>query len=355
MAAGALAVLASRPCWWARPDLRQPSASGLRGQYPRPSADRGLLRFPPLSPGHHQRGNRPDRAELRARASPAGTKRRSEAGPGRPERHPLRPARRGRRGTGQRRQPPGTTGGDVHPARFPPALPPRQPQSRHPPLTQSHQGICPPGDHRRHDRRPGCRAGRSGWCTLVANTIMNVTTQDDQVAVFANAAAHLAPGGCFVVAVIVPPLRGVPPGDIGPGLHPRARPRRDRDVRRRRPRGRSRGPVTGWPTPGRPGAPLGALPLRVAVRARPDGQGSPASGSADRGAGLGPGRPSQADALIGYFVDQARRSGAAWSQIGSSMGDLQAGRPAAIRLARQVAWCPRDSRCSPGSPSVPGT
>jgi SAM-dependent methyltransferase len=30
---------------------------------------------------------------------------------------------------------------------------------------------------------------------LVANTIMNVTTQDDQLAVFANAAAHLEPGG----------------------------------------------------------------------------------------------------------------------------------------------------------------
>lgn len=30
---------------------------------------------------------------------------------------------------------------------------------------------------------------------LVANTIMNVTTQDDQVAVFANAADHLEPGG----------------------------------------------------------------------------------------------------------------------------------------------------------------
>jgi hypothetical protein len=30
---------------------------------------------------------------------------------------------------------------------------------------------------------------------LVANTIMNVTTQDEQLAVFANAAAHLAPGG----------------------------------------------------------------------------------------------------------------------------------------------------------------
>ena len=48
---------------------------------------------------------------------------------------------------------------------------------------------------------------------LVANTIMNVTTQDEQLAVFANAAAHLAPGGCFVVSVIVPQLRRVPPGD----------------------------------------------------------------------------------------------------------------------------------------------
>ena len=47
---------------------------------------------------------------------------------------------------------------------------------------------------------------------LVANTIMNVTTQDDQLAVFANAAAHLEPGGCFVAEVIVPQLRRVPPG-----------------------------------------------------------------------------------------------------------------------------------------------
>jgi SAM-dependent methyltransferase len=53
-------------------------------------------------------------------------------------------------------------------------------------------------------------------CTLVylvANTIMNVTTQDDQVAVFANAAAHLEPRGRFVLEVIVPQLRRVPPGE----------------------------------------------------------------------------------------------------------------------------------------------
>ena len=49
---------------------------------------------------------------------------------------------------------------------------------------------------------------------LVANTIMNVTTQDDQVAVFANAAAHLDAGGSFVVEVIVPQLRRVPPGEV---------------------------------------------------------------------------------------------------------------------------------------------
>jgi hypothetical protein len=28
----------------------------------------------------------------------------------------------------------------------------------------------------------------------------------------------------------------------------------------------------------------------------------------------------QSDALLGYFVDQARRSGASWSQIGGAMG-----------------------------------
>ncbi len=49
---------------------------------------------------------------------------------------------------------------------------------------------------------------------LVANTIMNVTSQEDQLAVFANAAAHLEPGGCFVVEVIVPQLRRVPPGEV---------------------------------------------------------------------------------------------------------------------------------------------
>jgi SAM-dependent methyltransferase len=58
-------------------------------------------------------------------------------------------------------------------------------------------------------------AGTFTLVYLVANTIMNVTTQDDQLAVFANAAAHLEPGRCFVVEVEVPQLRRVPPGETG--------------------------------------------------------------------------------------------------------------------------------------------
>ena len=46
---------------------------------------------------------------------------------------------------------------------------------------------------------------------LVFNTISNLTTQDAQVACFQNAAAHLAPGGCFVIEVNVPGLRTLPP------------------------------------------------------------------------------------------------------------------------------------------------
>ncbi|MFE7119823.1 class I SAM-dependent DNA methyltransferase [Streptomyces sp. NPDC057654] len=47
---------------------------------------------------------------------------------------------------------------------------------------------------------------------LLFNTIMNLTTQAAQVACFRNAAAHLAPGGCFVIEVGVPALRKLPPG-----------------------------------------------------------------------------------------------------------------------------------------------
>ena len=42
---------------------------------------------------------------------------------------------------------------------------------------------------------------------VVFNSINNVTSQDGQAAVFANAAAHLEPGGVFVVEVGVPNTR----------------------------------------------------------------------------------------------------------------------------------------------------
>jgi SAM-dependent methyltransferase len=54
--------------------------------------------------------------------------------------------------------------------------------------------------------------GTFGLVYLVFNTIGNLTTQDDQVACFSNAAVHLEPGGCFVVEVGVPELRRLPPG-----------------------------------------------------------------------------------------------------------------------------------------------
>ena len=42
---------------------------------------------------------------------------------------------------------------------------------------------------------------------------MNLTTQDAQVACFENVGAHLEPGGCFVIEVMVPELQRLPPGE----------------------------------------------------------------------------------------------------------------------------------------------
>ena len=47
---------------------------------------------------------------------------------------------------------------------------------------------------------------------LVFNTIFNLTTQDAQVACFANAAAHLGSGGRFVIEARVPELQRLPLG-----------------------------------------------------------------------------------------------------------------------------------------------
>ena len=121
--------------------------------------------------------------------------------------------------------------------------------------------------------------GRFTLVYLVANTIMNVTTQEDQLGVFANGAAHLDAGGCFVVEVIVPQLRRVPPGEIGRvftlepdhvGIETFDDP--DEQIRVVTPLDRSGRP---------PGATLGAVPVRVAIRARPDGEdGRPSSARA---------------------------------------------------------------------------
>jgi SAM-dependent methyltransferase len=48
---------------------------------------------------------------------------------------------------------------------------------------------------------------------LLRNTITNLTTQDAQVDCFHNVAAHLAPGGLFVIENYIPELRRLPAGE----------------------------------------------------------------------------------------------------------------------------------------------
>jgi SAM-dependent methyltransferase len=55
-------------------------------------------------------------------------------------------------------------------------------------------------------------SGAFSLAYLVRNTIMNLTTQDAQVECFRNVAWHLETGGHFVMEVIVPELRRLPPG-----------------------------------------------------------------------------------------------------------------------------------------------
>lgn len=63
------------------------------------------------------------------------------------------------------------------------------------------------------DMATTCVDGSFRLVYLVFNTIGNLVTQDEQVACFANAAAHLEPGGHFVIEVVVPDLRRLPPGE----------------------------------------------------------------------------------------------------------------------------------------------
>ena len=55
-------------------------------------------------------------------------------------------------------------------------------------------------------------AGEFSLVYLVYNTIFNLVTQDAQVACFENAAAHLAPGGRFLIETMVPELQHLPVG-----------------------------------------------------------------------------------------------------------------------------------------------
>lgn len=48
---------------------------------------------------------------------------------------------------------------------------------------------------------------------LLRNTITNLTTQDEQADCFRNVAAHLVPGGCFVIENYIPELQRLPPGE----------------------------------------------------------------------------------------------------------------------------------------------
>ncbi|MEM7703596.1 MAG: class I SAM-dependent methyltransferase [Pseudomonadota bacterium] len=55
--------------------------------------------------------------------------------------------------------------------------------------------------------------GRFSLVILVFNTICNLTTQEQQIACFQNAADHLKPGGRFVIETFVPPIQRLPQGE----------------------------------------------------------------------------------------------------------------------------------------------
>lgn len=57
-------------------------------------------------------------------------------------------------------------------------------------------------------------AGTFSLVYLVFNVISNLTTQDEQVECFRNAARHLAPGGRVVIELWLPDLQRLPPGAV---------------------------------------------------------------------------------------------------------------------------------------------
>ena len=115
---------------------------------------------------------------------------------------------------------------------------------------------------------------------LVFNTIMNLTTQEAQVACFQNVAAHLEIGGRFVVEVLIPQIRRLPPGQVLRDFHVSDRHWGLDRVRRRQPAA-DLAPLL---VRGRQGPPRrDAVPLRVAGGTRSDG----APGRDDAGGTLG--------------------------------------------------------------------
>ena len=103
---------------------------------------------------------------------------------------------------------------------------------------------------------------------LVFNTIGNLTTQEAQVACFRNVAAHLQPGGCFVIEVGVPELQRLPPGETVRAFHV-SETRWGFDEYDVATQGLTSHHL--WIGDGKGRPLLVALPIRAALRARPDG------------------------------------------------------------------------------------
>ena len=100
------------------------------------------------------------------------------------------------------------------------------------------------------------------------NTITNLTTQDEQVECFRNVAAHLEPGGCFVIEVYIPELQRLPPGETVHAftVTPTHLGFEEYDVATQIAFSHHY-----WVVDGKLEILLGAVSLRLAVRAGPDG------------------------------------------------------------------------------------
>ena len=138
---------------------------------------------------------------------------------------------------------------------------------------------------------------------LVFNTIMNLTTQEAQVACFRNVAAHLEPGGCFVIEVHVPELRRLPPGqDVVPFHVSPTRWAFDLYDVATQAMSSNYIEVVRRPRP----LHLDPLPVRVAGRTRPDGPARRAAAARAVG-GVGAGAVHQRERQARLDLGEARR------------------------------------------------